>query len=117
MRSVRDSDNNPRIWNRTKSNTEQDVRNGAVIHQIQRQLAGLKRRIVGGAASTPSAGMNFTGEYDPSATYNLNDVAVISLGINQGTFIVIVPTVTGIPPYNGAPNWAQLPGGVLGVWF
>ena len=68
-------------------------------------------------ASQSSGSVSIRGEYDPSATYNLNDFVVISMGINQGTFVCINGPVTGVAPYTGGGNWMTLPGGLLGTWF
>lgn len=57
------------------------------------------------------------GEYSPTTNYVLNDVTVISYGLNQGTFVCIAATSYGVAPYTGGGNWMQLPGGLLGQWF
>lgn len=73
--------------------------------------------IVPPSSTAGGGGLNNRGEYDPTSTYALNDLVVISMGINQGTFVCITPIVSGVPPYTGGGDWQQLPGGVLGVWF
>lgn len=55
------------------------------------------------------------GEYNPTATYKLYDVCVISAGANAGTYVCISPC-TGVHPTIGAPNWMQLPMGTVGAW-
>lgn len=68
----------------------------------------------GGGPSVTS----FKGEYDPTATYNLGNITIISLGLNQGTFVCVSSSpISGISPTTGSPNWVQLPGGLLGQWF
>ena len=77
------------------------------------------------AIGKATAGLKLRGEWDPDGHYSLNDVTVISLGINQGTFVYISPTSsTGMAganpttaPYTGGQNWMELPGGALGQWF
>ena len=71
-----------------------------------------------------AGGLNVRGEWDGTQTgavyatqYSLNDVVVISLGINQGTFVWIGDTPGNSPPYTGGQNWMQLPGGLLGQWM
>jgi hypothetical protein len=66
--------------------------------------------------SASSGTLNLRGEYDPDADYKLHDMVVISTGLSQGTFVAL-QDVSGIAPTTGAPNWMQLPGGLLGQWF
>lgn len=88
------------------------------VQKHSRDISKLRRRIIGGGATLGGAGLNLRGEYDPTATYVLNDMVVISLGINQGTFVCIsVSSVTATAPYTGGQNWIQLPGGLLGQWM
>lgn len=68
------------------------------------------------AASGGSSSINVRGEWDPAAAYALFDFVVISMGLNQGTYVAML-TNTGVNPTTGAPNWLQLPGGLLGQWM
>ena len=68
----------------------------------------------------PGGGVNLaiTGEYDPNRTYSLNQVAIISMGSNAGTYVYINPSPSsGNAPYAGGGFWMQLPMGQLGVWL
>jgi hypothetical protein len=69
-------------------------------------------------------GLNLRGEWDATqsggayvTTYSVNDLVVISLGINSGTFVWIGTAPGNSPPWTGAQNWLQLPGGILGQWM
>ncbi len=66
--------------------------------------------------STGTDGINPRGEWDPTDNYVKNDLVVISMGANQGTYLAL-QSVTVILPTTGAPNWLQLPGGLLGQWM
>jgi len=75
-------------------------------------------------AKIPPAGQSSTsflirGEYDPTATYKLGDVVVISLGLNAGTYVCITSIgTTNQPPYAGNNYWMQLPIGTSsGMWM
>ena len=74
-------------------------------------------KVKGGRGGSSSSVTNIRGEYDPTATYQANDITVISMGANQGTFACLQNGTSGISPTTGAPNWMQLPGGLLGVWM
>jgi hypothetical protein len=70
----------------------------------------------------PAAGkagtMNFVGEYDPTRTYSLLQICIISSGSNAGTFVYINATPSsGNAPYAGGGFWVQLPMGQLGAWM
>jgi len=71
-----------------------------------------------GTGGGGSATLAITGEYDPGRTYNLFDVAIISMGANAGTYVYINATSSaGHAPYAGGGIWAQLPMGQLGTWM
>ena len=120
MRSVRDSDVNARQWLRNKTNGNQLQGLTNQVAKTARDLARLRRVRPGGGGSTPAAtGMVFKGEFDPTKSYSLNDVVVISLGDNSGTWIAIAAAPVSNPvvyPYNGAGIWQQLTFGLLGRW-
>jgi hypothetical protein len=59
---------------------------------------------------------NYTGEYDPTRSYNPQQICIISMGSNSGTFVCIQAS-TGNAPYAGGGYWVQLPMGQLGVWM
>lgn len=85
--------------------------------KVERTTRGIRMHAkIPPSSPAGGAGLNNRGEYDPTATYVLNDLVVISMGINQGTFVCITQTVSGVPPYTGGGDWQQLPGGVLGQW-
>jgi hypothetical protein len=48
----------------------------------------------------------------------LNQIAVISMGSNAGTYVYINATASsGHAPYAGGGWWMQLPMGQLGTWM
>lgn len=114
MRSVRDADNNSKLWQKTKPAVSQIKGLSNSVAQLQKQVAKIRRRIVGGGSS-PSTGITFGGEWKPQA-YDVNVIVVISTGDNQGTFITIQSASATDLPYAGAGIWQQLPGGILGLW-
>ena len=62
--------------------------------------------------------LQITGEWDPGRTYNTNEVAIISMGSNAGTYVYINSTASGgHAPYAGGGWWMQLPGNPMGVWM
>ena len=72
---------------------------------------------IGGAPPGAAGSFAIRGEYSPTVVYKLYDVAIISSGINQGTFVCIAPTAYNVAPYTGGGYWMQLPGGLLGAWM
>ena len=69
--------------------------------------------------SGSGGGSNFCGEYDPSRTYSLQNIVIISAGSNAGTYCYINNTPSaGNAPYAGGNFWVQFPGSsTLGVWM
>lgn len=117
LASMRESDSPLKQGIKANRSGSQQDSDKQAIQALARIVEKLRRRILGGAGSGTSASQ-FRGEYDPNATYNLNDEVVISAGINQGTFILITSAATtGVPPYTGGGIWMQKPGGLLGQWF
>ena len=59
------------------------------------------------------------GEYNPTALYNLNDICIVSLGANAGTYVRITSNnLPNQPPWVGNNFWMQLPmGTTTGVWM
>jgi len=97
--------------------TDSDVQMGPLgwVATIDLTNAGVGN---GGSGGGSGSGLIMRGEYSPTATYQLNDITVISSGINQGTFACIISGgISGIAPYTGGGNWIQLPGGLLGAWM
>ena len=115
LRSARDGDSLGGQWKKNKPVTGQTNANTRAISNLQTQVNKLRRRIVGGGA-TPSSGMNFRGEFDPTASYVVQDVAIVSSGSNSGTYICILAS-TGNNPWAGGGYWVQLPQGQLGLWM
>ena len=78
----------------------------------------IKVRLVVGS---PSAGMNFRGEYDPTFTYTPGDCVAIRAGANAGSFVCIAPNVGTAPqlPDTGNGYWISLSGNspALGNWL
>lgn len=88
--------------------------------QLARKIETQRRRILGGAAGAIT-GMNFRGEYDPTATYNPNDVVVIRAGSNAGSYVAIAASGSTAPvlPDTGNLVWLSLSGNApsLGAWM
>ena len=92
---------------------------GKMVQRPEGTTIIIDPKVVGGGG-----GLNLRGEWDATqsggvyvTTYSINDVVVISLGINQGSFVWIGTASGNSPPYTGGQNWMQLPGGALGQWF
>jgi hypothetical protein len=89
------------------------------IYQMVRQLKSAmdKLRIRSGGGQGGSATIAITGEWDPTRTYSLLQIAVISMGSNAGTYVYISNNQSaGTPPYSGLGIWMQLPMGGIGSW-
>ncbi|HZL14253.1 MAG TPA: Abi-alpha family protein [Verrucomicrobiae bacterium] len=57
-------------------------------------------------------GTDLKGEWSPEIMNHFNEMWLITIGANRGTYIYIHPTPTkGNPPWTGAPYWVQLPQG------
>ena len=70
----------------------------------------------GGGGSSPT--LQITGEWDPGRTYKTQEVAIISMGSNAGTYVYINQAASsGNAPYAGGGWWMQLPGNPMGVWM
>jgi hypothetical protein len=70
----------------------------------------------GGGGIAGVSNLIFRGEYDPTATYSLQNVVIVSMGSNAGTFVCL-QTSTGNNPWAGGGYWCMLPQGQLGVWM
>lgn len=126
LRPARDPDDVRQQHKRVAAHREQVLSERVAVENLTRKVESIRRRILGGATNpaTNAAG-TFRGEFDPTAVYNLQDITIISLGANQGTFVYINSAAstgsTGsnptLPPYTGGGQWAQLPGGLLGQWM
>ena len=66
-------------------------------------------------SSSSSTGLNWQGEYDPTITYNIGDVVIISMGANAGTYVCNTSCL-GQSPWLGGGYWIQWPGG-NGNWL
>lgn len=117
LASARDSRNVDKDWQKSKVISNHVNGLTQSVQRVSREVSKMRRRIVGGG-NVGGAGLTLRGEYDPAATYSLNDVVVISMGINQGTFVGISNSIpVGTAPYTGGGVWMQLPGSLLGAWF
>lgn len=87
---------------------------------MARKIEMQRRRILGGAGGTAS-GLNFRGEYDPTDSYNPNDVVVIREGSNAGSYVCIAASGSTAPalPDTGNLFWLSLSGNApsLGAWM
>ena len=67
------------------------------------------------------SGLNFRGEYDPTAAYNVNDVVVIRAGSNAGSYVCIQGITATDPqlPDTGNLYWISLSGNApsMGAWM
>lgn len=88
------------------------------VRQMQATLDRLRIRS-NNAISTN--GMNFRGEFDPTASYAVNDVVVIRAGSNAGSYVAIQPSGGQAPqlPDTGNLFWLSLSGNApsLGNWM
>ena len=83
---------------------------GYAFHAAQPAAAGGKS---GGGSMN-----NFVGEYDPGRTYSAEQIVIISMGANAGTYVYINATPSsGHAPYAGGGFWMQLPMGPSGMWL
>jgi len=121
LRSGRDSDVVPRIWQKGQAAENQIFRLAQAVEQLQRELNRLRRR--GGStdaapATTPSTGMQFRGTWVDTYLYNYQDVVFRTPdGGSSGTYIAVSDNVPmGTPPEGGAPYWANFPYPPPGVW-
>jgi hypothetical protein len=122
LRNARDTDATGVQWKRNRVVSAQNYANQNALTQVIRTVEKLKRRIVGGVGG--GGGLNLRGEWDATqsggayvTTYSVNDLVVISLGINSGTFVWIGTAPGNSPPWTGSQNWMQLPGSLLGTWM
>jgi len=69
--------------------------------------------------SAKPASFAIRGEYDPTLTYNLYDLVVVTTGANVGTYVCVSSVgATGQNPWAGNNFWMQLPmGTTTGVWM
>ena len=115
MRSNRDSDDAQQLWKKYNALRTQLLSVKQANDTLVRRFEMIRRRILGGAGGAGGTG-TFRGEYDPSAVYAVQDIVVISLGANQGTFCCVSP-VSGVAPYVAGGFWIQWPGGLLAQWM
>jgi len=118
LRSPRDSDVAPRLWQKSASHEQQVFRLSQAVEQLQRELNRLRRR--GGSESAPgtSSGMVFRGWWDAGEQYNSQELVFRTpSGGSAGAYIGLVDGIAiGTAPEAGAPDWAAFPIPPQGVW-
>lgn len=116
LRSVRDADRVSNWWkknNGTANNLDGIYRS---LFKLQIDLGRLRRRIVGGGGTSSTSGVDFKGEYDPTASYKAKVIVIFTPdGGSPGTYISNQP-VSGISPDIGLPNWTAFPNSPPGMW-
>lgn len=119
LRSQRDADAVPRVWQKTLTVAQQLGRLCQEVEQLQRELNRLRKRSSGSrTASAAATGMVFRGWWTNVATYNSQNVVFRTAdGGSAGTYIAIADSIPpGTTPETGAPYWAALPYPPPGVW-
>lgn len=71
--------------------------------------------------AAPAAGFSFRGEYSPSVSYAVDDVVVIRMGANAGSYVCIEANTGESPqlPDSGNLFWVSLSGNSppMGYWM
>ena len=88
--------------------------------KVEHTVRGIRLHVKSSIASK-KAGIVFRGEYDPTASYNVNDMVVIRSGPNAGSYICIQANSGNSPqmPDLGNLFWINLNGNAptMGQWI
>lgn len=116
LRSVRDPERPDRYWSRHNVTS---ISLDAVLQElakIKQDFGRLRRRVLGGGATSGTSGMDFAGEYDPTQQYKAKTIVIFTPeGGAAGTYISNQIT-QGVSPDVGYPNWTALPNSPPGMW-
>lgn len=120
LRSPRDSDSVPRVWQKGMSIAQQIARVCQEVEQLQRELNRLRMRKGGPGAAAPAAqaGMVFRGLWSATEVYQSQHVVFRTpTGGSAGVYIALLNNIPmGQQPEIGAPYWAAFPYPPPGVW-
>jgi hypothetical protein len=121
LRSHRDSDVVPKIWQKNLRIEQQLYRACQAVEQMQREINRLRRRIGSAEVSPPSqgTGMIFRGIWNSATADYVSQNVVFRTpdGGSAGTYIGLLDNIpTGTAPETGAPWWAAFPYPPPGVW-
>ena len=85
------------------------------VNSLKRVVEIIRRRILGGGGAG-GVGGSFRGEYDPTASYAVQDIVVIRAGSNAGSFVCVTANNSQAPqmPDTGNLYWVSLSGNVPG---
>lgn len=109
LRSSRDQDATARQWIRARTVGHNNGGTDRQMFFMIQKLNRSRRRVVGGGATPSSGGMVFKGQYDPSTSYDAQNVVIFTPdGASAGTYVAM-QAVSGISPDVGSPNWVALP--------
>ncbi len=121
LRSHRDSDVVPKVWQKNLKVEQQLYRACQAIEQLQRELNRLRMRAGAseGGAQDPLTGMVFRGLWNGAVSdYAAQNVVFRTpSGGSAGVYIALLDNVpTNTAPETGAPYWAAFPYPPPGVW-
>lgn len=119
LRSPRDSDVVPKIWQKGVKVEDQLFRVAQACEQLQRQLNRLRMRKGGEEGqSEPVSGMVFKGEWVNTTVYDSQNVVFRTpIGGSRGAYIALADNIpAGTMPESGAPWWAAWPYPPSGLW-
>jgi len=105
MRSVRDADSNAKMWQRVKTNQGQSNVSISALQQLQRQVAQLRRRIVGGGGGV--TGWHFADKFEVNPTLDYDKGSVIHI---QPTSTLVTTGIKDLahptnPVVKSSPGW------------
>ena len=117
LRSDRDSDVVPRIWQKNRSNEQQLFRMSQAIEQLQRELNRLRRKRGEEAGDNPPPQDWFLGEWNEDLTVVAQQAVTFTpSGGQAGTYVCILDAPVGTPPDTGTDYYVLLPNAPAGVW-
>ncbi len=115
LQSVRENDSTSRQWLRARANGFNLEGVARELGVIKQQLGRVRRRVVGGGAST-GTGMIFKGEYNGGSYSTQNVVAYTPTGGSAGMYIALTSVPAGVLPDTGSPYWFAWPNSPPGMF-
>ncbi len=115
LQSIRENDSTSRQWLRQGKNGQNSETSNRADFFKNQILNKLRRRIVGGGGAA-TTGMVFKGEFDPSASYDVQNVVVFTSDGGSAGLYIALQQVSGISPDIGAPKWLAFPNSPPGVF-
>lgn len=116
LRSIRDSDVVPRMWQKSAGLEQNCFRLAQACEQMQRELNRLRRRGGGGGDEVTRTVAWFYGLYDGGVIPAEMEVWHTPAGGVSGTYISLLEVPAGIAPETGSPYWAKRPSPTPGAW-